>query len=74
MKQVLANGGTWEEAMTVFSQYAAIKRVEMIELNKNLNIKYGLANSTIQAQFNQNGLLPDDYIKVPTQVLSHVST
>lgn len=74
MKQVLANGGTWEEAMAVFSQYAAIKRVEMIEVNKNLNIQYGLANATIQSQFNQNGLLPDDYIKVPDTVQNHVST
>ncbi len=74
MKQVLANGGTWEDAMAAFSQYAAIKRVEMIELNKNLNIQYGLANATIQAQFNQNGMLPDDYIKVPDVVSSHVST
>ncbi len=74
MQQVLASGGTWEDAMVVFSKYAAIKRVEMIELNKNLNIEYGLANATIQSQFNQNGLLPDDYIKVPDRVLSHVST
>ena len=74
MKQVLENGGTWEDAMAAFSQYAAIKRVEMIEVNKNLNVEYGLANATIQSQFNQNGLLPDDYIKVPATVLSHATT
>jgi alanyl-tRNA synthetase len=71
MKQVLANGGTWEEAMQAFSQYAGIKRTEMISVNNDLNIQYGLADPTVQAAFNQNGLLPDDYIKVPNQVMSH---
>jgi hypothetical protein len=71
MKKVLVNGGTWEEAMQAFSQYAGIKRSEMISLNTNLNIQYGLADPTVQAVFNQNGLLPNDYIKVPNQVLSH---
>jgi hypothetical protein len=71
MKQVLANGGTWEEAMQVFSQYAAIKRTEMISVNTNLNIQYGFSDPVTQVAFNQNGLLPDDYIKVPNQVWSH---
>jgi hypothetical protein len=74
MKQVLANGGTWDEAMQAFSQHASIKRIEMISINTNLNIKYGLANSTIQAAFDQNGLLPDDYIKIPNHVLNHAGT
>lgn len=74
MKQVLANGGTWEEAMQVFSQYAGIKRTEMIAVNTNLNIQYGFADPTVQAAFNQNGLLPDDYIKLPSRVLSHGGT
>lgn len=71
MKQVLANGGTWEEAMQEFSKYAGIKRVEMIEVNKNLNIQYGLADEKTQAQFDQNGRLPDDYIKVPDTSTNH---
>lgn len=71
MKQILANGGTWEDAMQVFSQYAGIKRAEMISLNANLNIEYGLADPEVQAGFNQKGLLPDDYITVPSQVLNH---
>ena len=74
MKQVLANGGTWDEAMQAFSQHASIKRTEMISINTNLNIQYGLANSTIQAAFDQNGLLPDNYIKIPSQVLNHAET
>ena len=74
MKKILDNGGTYEEAIQEFSKYAAIKRVEMIEMNKNLNIKYGLADAKIQADFNSDGTLPDDYIKVPTAVLSHSRT
>ena len=74
MKAVLDNGGTYEEAMQEFSKYAAIKRVEMIDLNKNLNIKYGLADAKTQADFRSDGTLPDDYIKVPTGVVSHSRT
>jgi len=74
MKQVLDNGGTWEEAMQVFSQYAGIKRTEMVSVNRDLNIQYGLADPTIQAAFDQNGMLPDDYVKIPNSVLNHAGT
>jgi hypothetical protein len=74
MKKILDNGGTYDEAIQEFSKYAAIKRVEMIEINKNLNVKYGLADAKTQADFNSNGNLPDDYIKVPDTVLSHAKT
>src|SRR5579864_9268738 len=42
MKKVLDNGGTWEEAMQEFTKYAAIKHSELIQVNTNLNIQYGL--------------------------------
>lgn len=74
MKKILDNGGTYEEAVAEFSKYAAIKRVEMIEMNKNLNIKYGLANAKVQADFDANGNLPIDYIKLPAGVASHFRT
>ena len=74
MKQVLDNGGTWEEAMQIFSQYAGIKRTEMISVNRDLNIQYGLADPTTQAAFDQNGMLPDDYVKIPNHVLNHAGT
>ena len=74
MKKILNNGGTYDDAIQEFSKYAAIKRVEMIELNKNLNVKYGLADAKIQADFNSNGALPDDYIKVPAVVTNHART
>jgi hypothetical protein len=74
MKQVLANGGTWEEAMQAFSHYAGIKRTEMISLNRYLNVQYGFADPSVQVAFNQYGLLPDDYVKVPDKVVSHSGT
>ena len=71
MKKVLDNGGTWEESIQEFYKYAAIKRVELVEINKNLNIKYGFADPSIQNAFNEYGKLPDDYIKKPTSTYSH---
>lgn len=71
MKQVLDNGGTWEDAMNAFSQYAAIKRADMVQANQNLNLQYGLADATVQSSFDKNGMLPDDYIKMPSTFLSH---
>ncbi|HKU33559.1 MAG TPA: hypothetical protein VJR22_06915 [Candidatus Nitrosotalea sp.] len=70
MKQVLDNGGTWEDAMNAFSQYAAIKRTDMVQANQNLNLQYGLADATVQSSFDKNGMLPDDYIKMPSAFLS----
>lgn len=71
MKKVLDNGGTWQEAIQEFTKYAAIRHSELIQVNTNLNIQYGLADSNIQKNFNENGMLPDDYIKVPSTIYSH---
>jgi hypothetical protein len=76
MQKVLANGGTWEEAMQEFSKHAAIKYVEMISVNQALNDKYihHQYNTTYQTPFDQYGKVPDDYIKVPETVSSHERT
>lgn len=79
MKEVLANGGTWEEAMQQFSKYAAIRYVEMVSLNQALNDKYvhhsNIGNATSQPiPFDQYGRVPDDYIKAPAIVLNHGKT
>jgi hypothetical protein len=76
MQKVLANGGTWEEAMQEFSKHAAIKYVEMISVNQALNDKYihHQGNATAQIPFDQYGKVPDDYIKVPETVSSHERT
>jgi hypothetical protein len=71
MQQVLAKGGTWEDAMQEFSKYAAIKHVEMVTVNQQLNDQYiqhpNIANMTSQQiPFDENGRVPDDYIKLPS--------
>jgi len=71
MKKVLDNGGTWQEAIQEFTKYAAIRHSELVQVNANLNIQNGLADSNIQKNFNEKGMLPDDYIKVPSIVYSH---
>ncbi len=71
MKKVLDNGGTWQEAIQEFTKYAAIRHSELVQVNANLNIQNGLADSNIQKNFNEKGMLPDDYIKVPSTVYSH---
>jgi hypothetical protein len=77
MQKVLASGGTWDEAMQVFSKYAAIRYVEMISVNQALNDKYihhTIVNGTSQViPFDQYGKVSDDYIKVPDLVTSHAS-
>jgi hypothetical protein len=79
MQKVLANGGTWDEAMQEFSRYAAIKYTEMISVNQALNDRYihhpVIGNMTTQTiPFDQYGRVPDDYIKAPTVVISHSRT
>ena len=75
MHKILANGGTYEEAMLEFSKYAAIRHVEMVSLNQALNDKYiQHQNNTATISFDQNGRIPDGYIKVPDTVLNHART
>jgi len=71
MKKVLDNGGTWHDAMIVFTKYAAIKHSELVELNAKLNIQNGLSDSSIQKNFNEKGMLPDNYIKPPSSTYFH---
>jgi len=58
MKRVLDNGGSYQDAREAYNKIAAIKRVELIEVTKNLNVKYGLADEKVQATFDKYGKLP----------------
>jgi len=57
MQTVLNNGGSLDQALSAFNQYATINRVQMVSLNSELNVAYGLADSRIQSCFNSNGQL-----------------
>jgi ribosomal protein S15P/S13E len=71
MQQVLDNGGTWDQAIQEFSKHAAITRADMVRVNQDLNIQYGAADPTIQSNFDSNGMLPIDYIKMPSNFYHH---
>ena len=71
MKQVLDQGGSWDDAIQAFSRAGAIHRQEMIQENTALNVEYGTADPSIQNNFDANGLLPADYVKSPNTALRH---
>jgi len=55
---VIAQGGTYQEAMQEYVKYASMTRAEIIALNQELNIKYGFADADIQKDFDTFGKLP----------------
>lgn len=71
MKQVLEQGGSWDDAMQAFSRSAAIPHQEMIQENTVLNVEYGVADSGVQSNFDANGILPVDYVKTPDKLRAH---
>ena len=75
MQKVLANGGTYEDAIQEFSKYAAIRYTEMVSLNQQLNDKYihhpVISGVPTTIPFDQFGRVPDDYIKYPSAPLNN---
>ncbi len=57
MQTALDNGATLEQALSTFDQYATINHVQMVALNNELNVAYGLADSRIQSCFDSKGQL-----------------
>ena len=55
MMQVLANGGTIQDAKEAYNNAASSKRVEIIEMNAQFNIKHNLASHTEQLIFDSTG-------------------
>lgn len=58
MNNILDNGGSYQEARDAYNKIAAIKRVQLIEVTKNLNIENNLADDSIQSTFDKYGKLP----------------
>ena len=54
----LVEGKSSVDATKIFQQEAAVTKNELIESNKELNIKYGNTTNSIQEQFNENGKIP----------------
>ncbi len=57
MNRVLKNGGTMQEALQAYYNEAAIRNDQLVSINKNLNIKYHLADEKVQSLFNKDGKL-----------------
>lgn len=57
MNKVLQNGGTKEEALKAYYDGASTQKTELVSVNKDINIKYNLADKTTQDLFNKNGNL-----------------
>ena len=57
MNQVLKNGGTMQEALQAYDDAAAVHKDQLISINKDLNVKYNLANVKVQNLFNKDGKL-----------------
>lgn len=58
MNVVLQNGGSYHEAQQEYFKYASMSRAEMIQVNQDLNIKFGFADPDVQKAFNKFGKLP----------------
>jgi hypothetical protein len=56
--KILSDGGKKQAAWDTYYKMSATSRAKIIELNKNLNIKYGNANIDIQSTFDEKGKLP----------------
>ena len=57
MNQVLQNGGSRDEALNAYYNGAAIQKTELVSVNKDINVKYHLADTTTQDLFNKDGNL-----------------
>ncbi|HET6517311.1 MAG TPA: hypothetical protein VFG25_03710 [Nitrosopumilaceae archaeon] len=55
---VLANGGSYTDAMKQYVKHASISRAEMIKTVSVLNIKHGFSDEDISSHFDENGKLP----------------
>ncbi len=58
MMEVINSGGNWDEARQTYYENAATTRVQLIDVNKNLNIQYGLADAKTQQYFDEFGKIP----------------
>ncbi|MHB8602435.1 MAG: hypothetical protein ACYC6W_06140 [Nitrosotalea sp.] len=57
MQSVLNSGGSLGQALATFNKYVTINHVQMVSLNNELNVEYGLADSRTQSCFDNTGQL-----------------
>lgn len=57
-EQMLSNGASYHIAMAEYYKHAATKKVELVKVNTDLNIKYNFTDSELQSYFDEQGKLP----------------
>jgi hypothetical protein len=57
MSKTLQNGGTKVDALNAYYNVASTQKIQLVSVNKDLNIKYGLADGNLQNQFDKYGNL-----------------
>ena len=73
-QSIIEQGGTFQEAFQEYVKYASMSREEMIQLNQELNIKYGFADIDVQKNFDEFGKLPrTDDKSLSENILNHYS-
>ena len=55
MSKVLQSGGNMQDALQAYYNTAAMHKTQLVSLNKNLNVKYGLGDAKTQDLFNKLG-------------------
>ena len=55
---ILKKGGTHFDAMSEYSRYAKMSKIEMLSVIKDLNIKHSFTDKETQSYFDANGKLP----------------
>lgn len=58
LKKIIAQGGSLEDARSAYHKAAETKRIELIEMNAQFNVKHNLAYYKQQLLFNSTGQLP----------------
>lgn len=56
--RILSIGGKFQDAWSAYQKMSATNRIKLIQMNKDLNIKFASSDITIQSTFDEKGKLP----------------
>lgn len=56
--KILSSGGKTKDAWDAYHKFSATSRIKLVQLNKDLSIKYANADIAIQNTFDEKGKLP----------------
>lgn len=56
--RILSIGGKFQDAWNAYQKISATNRIKLVQMNKDLNIKFASSDITIQSTFDEKGKLP----------------